>query len=42
MTGMTKQLQAHWTALRPIVAIRNEDEYDNAVERMNQLVDECH
>ena len=37
---MTKQLQAHWIALRPILAIRNEDEYDNAVERMNQLVDE--
>ena len=40
MIGMTKQLQAHWIALRPILAIRNEDEYDNAVERMNQLVDE--
>lgn len=40
MTGMSKQLQAHWTALRPILAIRNEDEYDSVVERMNQLIDE--
>jgi HTH-type transcriptional regulator / antitoxin HigA len=40
MTGMTKQLQVHWTALRPILAIRDEDEYDRAIERMNQLVDE--
>jgi len=40
MTVMTKQLQVHWTALRPLYAIRTEDDYDQAVEHLNQLVDE--
>jgi len=40
MTVMTKQLQVHWTALSPLFAIRTEDDYDQAVEHLNQLVDE--
>ncbi len=40
MTGMTKQLQIHWEVMRPVLAIRTEDDYDHAVERLNQLVDE--
>ncbi len=40
MTGMTKQLQTHWEVMRPVLAIRTEDDYDRAVERLNQLVDE--
>jgi HTH-type transcriptional regulator/antitoxin HigA len=40
MTETTKQLQVHWKALRPLFAIRTEDEYDRAVERLNQLIDE--
>ena len=40
MTVMTQQLQAHWKAIHPVLAIRTEEEYDLAVERINQLVDE--
>lgn len=40
MTVMTKKLQVHWTALRPLFVIRTEDDYDQAVEHLNQLVDE--
>jgi HTH-type transcriptional regulator/antitoxin HigA len=40
MTVMTKQLQVHWRALRPLLTIRTEDDYDQAVEHLNQLVDE--
>lgn len=40
MTGMTKQLQIHWEVMRPVLAIRTENDYDRAVERLNQLVDE--
>lgn len=40
MTGvMTEELQSHWAVLRPLLTIRNEEEYDRAVERMNQLID---
>lgn len=40
MTLLTKETQAHWTAVAPILSIRNEREYDRAVKRMNQLLDE--
>jgi HTH-type transcriptional regulator/antitoxin HigA len=37
---MPDELQHHWTALRPLLSIRNEHEYDCAVERINHLLDE--
>ena len=37
---MIQELQLHWEVLRPLLTIRNEEEYDQAVERMNQLIDE--
>jgi HTH-type transcriptional regulator/antitoxin HigA len=37
---MPDELQQHWTALSPLLAIRNEHEYDGAVERLNHLLDE--
>lgn len=40
MTVMTKQLQVHWGALRLLSTISTEDDYDQAVEHLNQLVDE--
>lgn len=40
MIVMTKQLQVHWSALRPLSTISTEDDYDQAVEHLNQLVDE--
>ena len=40
MTAIAKNLQQHWVALRPLLAIRNEEEYEHAVERLNALIDE--
>ena len=40
MTVMPDELQQHWTALSPLFSIRNEHEYDCAVERLNHLLDE--
>ena len=39
MTVMPDELQQHWTALSPLLSIRNEHEYDCAVERLNHLLD---
>ncbi|GAB4419605.1 MAG: type II toxin-antitoxin system antitoxin HigA [Anaerolineales bacterium] len=40
MTVFTDQIQTHWENIRPLLTIRNEREYDAAVERMNALLDE--
>jgi HTH-type transcriptional regulator / antitoxin HigA len=40
MTIMPHELQQHWMALRPLFSIRNEHEYDCAVERLNHLLDQ--
>lgn len=40
MTVLPQELQAHWTALSPLLCIRNEHEYDLSVERLNHLLDE--
>lgn len=40
MTMIPQALQQHWTALRPLLSVRNEDEYDHAVEYLNRLLDE--
>ncbi len=40
MNVITENIQIHWSAVRPIFSIRNENEYDLAVERMNNLIDE--
>jgi HTH-type transcriptional regulator/antitoxin HigA len=40
MSVMPDELQQHWTALSPLLSIRNEHEYDCAVERINHLLDE--
>lgn len=40
MTLLTKNLQLHWTSLRPILSIRNEREYNLAIKRLDQLLDE--
>ncbi|MEW6220636.1 MAG: transcriptional regulator [Thermodesulfobacteriota bacterium] len=36
----SKDLQTHWATIRPILTMRNEPEYDQAVERLNALLDE--
>jgi HTH-type transcriptional regulator/antitoxin HigA len=40
MTAFTDELQTQWTAIRPILTIRNEREYDLAVEHLDELLDE--
>jgi HTH-type transcriptional regulator/antitoxin HigA len=47
MNFVTPNVRAHWAALRPILTIRNDREYQQAVDRMNALIDEvggneCH
>ena len=34
------ELTTHWQAVQPVFAIRNEAEYDRAVVRLNELLDE--
>jgi HTH-type transcriptional regulator/antitoxin HigA len=40
MTGISLELQQHWSAISPLLSLRNEQEYDRAVERLNRLLDE--
>jgi len=40
MSVVEKDLYDHWAAIRPLLSIRNEKEYDLAVERLNRLIDE--
>jgi HTH-type transcriptional regulator / antitoxin HigA len=40
MNILTKETQTHWTTIAPILSIRNEREYDQAIKRLNELVDE--
>jgi HTH-type transcriptional regulator/antitoxin HigA len=40
MTGISLELQQHWTAISPLLSLRNEQEYDRAVECLNRLLDE--
>lgn len=40
MSALTLEIQSHWAAIRPLLSIRNEEEYDRAVERLNGLIDE--
>jgi HTH-type transcriptional regulator/antitoxin HigA len=40
MTTLTKDLQTHWATIRPLLTIRNEREYDSAIKRLNELLNE--
>jgi len=40
MSALEKDVQSHWVAIRPLLSIHNEDEYDEAIERLNALLDE--
>ena len=40
MSLSIKDIQPHWATLRPLLTIRNEREYDQAVKRLNELLDE--
>ena len=40
MSAIAPTLKRHWAALSPLLTIRNEREYDQAVKRLNDLIDE--
>ena len=40
MTLVTDELQNHWMNIAPLLTIRNEREYNAAVKRLNELLDE--
>ena len=40
MSLMTPQLERSWKQVSALLQIRNEQEYDSAVERLNSLIDE--
>jgi HTH-type transcriptional regulator/antitoxin HigA len=40
MTLVNDQIQAHWTTIAPLLTIRNEREYNRAIKRLNELLDE--
>jgi HTH-type transcriptional regulator/antitoxin HigA len=40
MSLSTKEIRQHWIPLRTLLTIRNERDYDRAVRRLNELLDE--
>jgi HTH-type transcriptional regulator / antitoxin HigA len=40
MTLANEELQVHWMNIAPLLTIRNEREYNAAVKRLNELLDE--
>jgi HTH-type transcriptional regulator/antitoxin HigA len=40
MTLVNEELEAHWTNIAPLLTVRNEREYNAAVKRLNELLDE--
>ena len=40
MSVMTKDVKRHWAAIRPLFSLHSEQEYDLAIQRINELVDE--
>ena len=40
MTKTIQEIQPHWVAIRPYLSIRDEQDYDRAVEQLNLLIDE--
>ena len=40
MSVIAEDIQVHWRIVRPLFSIRNEKEYNLAIERLNTLIDE--
>ncbi len=40
MTSLLDTVQAHWAAISPLLAIRDEADYERAVGALNELIDE--
>lgn len=39
MSITLQEIERHWTAIRPLFLIRDEEEYDQAVAVLNDLID---
>ncbi len=40
MNVITEEIKTHWNVVSPLFSIRNENEYNLAIERLNTLIDE--
>ncbi len=40
MSAITKDVERHWIAIQPLFSIRNEKEYDQAIDRLDRLIDD--
>lgn len=40
MTSILREIQPYWTAVSPYLALHNEQDYERAIEQLNQLLDE--
>ena len=40
MSAIPENILDHWRVVQPFFSIRNESEYDLAIERLNALIDE--
>ena len=40
MSVVPEDIQLHWRVVQPLFSIRNESDYNLAIERLNALVDE--
>ena len=40
LTTLPSDINIHWSAIAPLLTIRNEEEYEQAIERLNDLIDE--
>ena len=40
LTTLPPDIHNHWSAIAPLLTIRNEEEYEQAIKRLNDLIDE--
>ncbi|MGK7873016.1 MAG: type II toxin-antitoxin system HigA family antitoxin [Xenococcaceae cyanobacterium] len=40
LTTLPSDINTHWNAIAPLLTIRNEEEYEQAIKRLNDLIDE--
>jgi HTH-type transcriptional regulator/antitoxin HigA len=39
MSKVIREIQPYWTVVRPYLLIRDEEDYDRAIEQMNEMID---
>lgn len=40
LTTFPPDINTHWSVIAPLLTIRNDEEYEQATERLNDLIDE--